>query len=312
MNILLTGAGGVYIKHLIRKLDKNIFDEVTIVDCNYKTLKNIRANFKYKVPKGDNKKFLPAISKIIKTRNIKVVVCVVDKELIKFHKLNNKILLLQPKRNFSKLCLNKFKLCRKLFKTNINNFDTYLLSNYKNTFHFPIIIKPIYGCGSRGVVKIKNEKQLNNFKKKKINKKKYIVQKIIKGDEYTVSVILDKSSKDFQIIPKKIIKKKRFTREAITEKNNLINSICKKIIKNFKPGGPFNVQCIANKKNLEIFEINPRLSTSSTLTAASGINEINTLVKKHLNKKFSIKKLKWKSSVKLLRNKKENFIYKSK
>ena len=209
MNILLTGAGGVYIKHLIRKLDKNIFDEVTIVDCNYKTLKNIRANFKYKVPKGDNKKFLPAISKIIKTRNIKVVVCVVDKELIKFHKLNNKILLLQPKRNFSKLCLNKFKLCRKLFKTNINNFDTYLLSNYKNTFHFPIIIKPIYGCGSRGVVKIKNEKQLNNFKKKKINKKKYIVQKIIKGDEYTVSVILDKSSKDFQIIPKKIIKKKK-------------------------------------------------------------------------------------------------------
>ena len=105
MNILLTGAGGVYIKHLIRKLDKNIFDEVTIVDCNYKTLKNIRANFKYKVPKGDNKKFLPAISKIIKTRNIKVVVCVVDKELIKFHKLNNKILLLQPKRNFQNFVL---------------------------------------------------------------------------------------------------------------------------------------------------------------------------------------------------------------
>ena len=75
MNILLTGERVTL--HLIRKLDKNIFDEVTIVDCNYKTLKNIRANFKYKVPKGDNKKFLPAISKIIKTRNIKVVVCVV-------------------------------------------------------------------------------------------------------------------------------------------------------------------------------------------------------------------------------------------
>ena len=309
MNILLTGAGGVYIKHLIRKLDKKIFDEVTIVDCNYKTLKNIPANFKYKIPRGDSTKFLPIISRIIKKRNIKVVVCVVDKELIKFHKLNKKVLLLQPNLNFSKLSLNKFKLCRKLHKLNINTFDTYLLSNYKNTFAFPIIIKPIYGCGSRGVVKIKNEKELNTYKKKKIHKKNYIVQKIIEGDEYTVSVILDRSSKDFQIVPKKIIKKKRFTREAVTEKNELIYGICKKIVKNFKPSGPFNLQCIANKKNVEIFEINPRLSTSSTLTAASGINEINTLVKNKLNKKFSIKKLKWKGNVKLLRNRKDNFIY---
>ena len=309
MNILLTGAGGVYIKHLIQSLDKKIFNEITIVDCNYNSIKKIKSSYKYKVPKGYKKNFLKKITEIINKREIKVVVCVVDNELIKFQKLNKKVFLTQPNENFSKLCLNKYNLCSKLFKLKINNYNTYLLSKYKNEFDYPIIIKPNFGSGSRGVSKIFNEHEFKILQKKIKDKKNYIVQKIIYGDEYTVSVVVDKKSADYSIIPKKVILKKRFTREAITERNKLINRACEALIKKFKPGGPFNVQCIANKNNLEIFEINPRLSTSSTLTAASGINEINVLVKKTLDKKFKIKKLKWKNNVKLIRKKSDKFIY---
>ncbi|MDA8937075.1 ATP-grasp domain-containing protein [Candidatus Pelagibacter sp.] len=313
MNILLTGAGGIYVKYLIKKLNrKDLFNKVTIVDCDFKLLKKIKADYKYKVPPGSSTAFLPKILKIIDKRKIGVVVSVVDEELIKFLNIKKKLFLLQPNINFSKLCLNKYNLGRKLFKNKINKFQTFSLIEYKNNFNYPIVIKPIVGRGSRNVSVVKNFKQFQRITKKIRNKEKYIVQKIISGSEYTVSVLVNEKSSDYQIIPKKIIKKKRFTRKAVTEENILIKKSCVNLIKKFKPGGPFNVQCISSKKEVEIFEINPRLSTSSTLTDAAGVNEINILVKNKFFKNLSLKNIIWNKGVKLIRTNKDSFFYETK
>jgi len=313
MNILLTGAGGVYIKHLIDKLNREVlFKEITIVDSDFKSIKNIKTDYKYKVPLGTSSSFLSTILKIIKKRNINVVVSVVDEELVKFLTIRKKLFLLQPNIHFSKICLNKYHLGQKLFKYKINKFQTFSLKEYKNNFNFPIIVKPIFGRGSRNVSRIKNFDQFKKIINKIKDKEKYIVQKIVKGDEYTVSVLVNEKSNDYQIVPKKIIKKERYTRKAITEENHLIKKTCINIIKRFKPGGPFNVQCIANRKYVEIFEINPRLSTSSTLTDAAGINEINILVTNKFIKTLSLKKITWKKGVKLIRTNKDNFSYEKK
>ena len=45
MNILLTGAGGVYVKHLIKRLDRKIFDKIIIVDEDFKSIKKINADY---------------------------------------------------------------------------------------------------------------------------------------------------------------------------------------------------------------------------------------------------------------------------
>ena len=51
-----------------------------------------------------------------------------------------------------------------------------------------------------------------------------------------------------------------------------------------------------------IFEINPRFSTSTTLTIASGIDEINLLIDIELGAKNKLANLKWKENVKMIRN----------
>jgi carbamoyl-phosphate synthase large subunit len=310
MNILLTGAGGIYIKYLINKLDKkNLFNEIIIVDSDFKSMKGITTDYKYKVPPGTSINFLPKILKIINKRKIDVVVSVVDEELLKFLSIKKKIFFLQPSIKFSKICLNKYNLGKSLFKNKINKFQTYSLPEYTNNFIYPIIVKPITGRGSRNVSVVKNSNQFKKITNKIRNKEKYIVQKIIPGNEYTVSVIVNDKSNDYQIIPKRIIKKKRYTRKAVTEENILIKKTCIDLIKHFKPDGPFNVQCISNKKQVEIFEINPRLSTSSTLTEAAGVNEINTLVNNKFIKRLSLKKITWKKGVKLIRTNKDRFFY---
>ena len=310
MNILLTGAGGVYVKHLIERLDRKIFNKIIIVDEDFKSIKKINADYKYQVPLGDREQFLPKIKKIINKHSIKVIVSVVDEELQNILSLKKQnLILLQPNLLFTKMSLDKLRLCTALFKKKINKFKTYKLKNYRGEFGYPIILKPRVGRGSRGVHTIKNEKEYKIILKKNLDKNNIIVQKKTAGDEYTVSVIVNNKNNDYKVVPKKIILKKSFTRKAITEKNDYVIKKCKNVIKSFNPSGPFNVQCIANKKNVEIFEINPRLSTSSTLTSAAGINEINTLVKKKLDKNFSIKTLKWREGVQLNRTKIDNFKY---
>ena len=97
MNILLTGAGGVYVKHLIERLDRKIFNKIIIVDEDFKSIKKINADYKYQVPLGDRKKFLPKIKKIINKHSIKVIVSVVDEELQNILLLKRQnLILLQP------------------------------------------------------------------------------------------------------------------------------------------------------------------------------------------------------------------------
>ena len=219
MNILLTGAGGVYVKHLIERLDKKLFDQIVIVDNDFNSIKKVKADYKYKVPLGDKKSFLPKILKIINKHNIRVLVSVVDEELkciLSIKKPN--LFLLQPNSFFTKISLDKLKLCKELYKKKINSFNTYELKNYRGEFGYPIILKPRVGRGSRGVHAVKNETEYKKILKRIKNKKNIIIQKKTKGDEYTVSVVVDHKNNDYNIIPKKIILKKSYTRKAITKK----------------------------------------------------------------------------------------------
>ena len=138
-----------------------------------------------------------------------------------------------------------------------------------------------------------------------------IAQEFIEGQEYTVSVVCWRDGIVKAIVPKEIISKIGVTRIAVTRKNKKIEKICKDIQKKFKANGPFNVQLIIDKETLEPypFEINPRFSTSITLTLAAGIDELGGLVTQALygEKSFNFPK-NWKEGVVLIRRTLDTFV----
>ena len=69
----------------------------------------------------------------------------------------------------------------------------------------------------------------------------------------------------------RVFQKKGITISAKIEKNLKIeNFIKKKLLKFFKVNNCFNIQLILKGKNIYIFEINPRLSTTFALIVKSG------------------------------------------
>ncbi len=312
LKILITGAGGPAVSFMIKQLRSYRDCYIIAIDMSKNSSGFFLADKSYVVPPGNSNKFECKLRDIITKNSINVVISVVDEELEVISKLSKELnfFCIQPKLSFIKNCLDKYKFSKLLNKLNLEDLNTHTLSAFIkkkliNKNNFPIILKPRFGRGSRGVKIINSIKEFNQ--KVKIIKDNYslwIVQDYIKGDEYTVSVVAYSSKTNFSVVPKLIKLKEGITKIAITKKNIYINKACEKILRNTNPKGPFNLQCVFNKKNKKvyIFEINPRFSTSTSLTIASGLDEINLLINNYLGIQSNISNIQWEENVKMIRN----------
>ena len=309
--ILLTGAGGVATPALIKRLQENGY-RVIAADIDKHAVGLYLADLGVVTVPGDSPEFVKVMSEICDQHKVDLLITGVDEELIPSFELEkNNIIVLLPRLNFVTTCLDKYKLMQSLDSIGITIPETRFAKMGPGDISYPIVIKPRRGRGSRGVGIINNKTELDSF----INESKYkiddlIIQKYIDGVEYTVSVVLWRDGIIQAVVPKEIICKRGITKLAITRCNNRIKQICYKIQEKLHADGPFNLQLIIDK-NTGIpypIEINPRFSTTITLTIAAGIDELIGLTKQALDGRKSYDFGGWKEGVVLLRQTQDQFI----
>lgn len=311
LNILITGSGGPAVPSMIKIIKNYRKCNIIAVDMNKNSAGFFLSDKFYIIPSGKSSKFKKSIKKILIENNINLVISVVDEELITLSDLCEKmdIICIQPKKTFIKDCLDKKKFGDLQKKIGLNDLNTKLLSELslsnKKNIDYPIILKPRFGRGSRNIYKINSSKELNKILKKiTTSYDRWIIQKFISGSEYTVSVVNFGNKDNYVIIPKLIILKEGITKIAKSIYNKKIENACCLILNKLDPQGPFNVQCVIDNKNKQvfIFEINPRYSTSTTLTVASGLDEINLIIDIAIGKKVNLNKKNWDKNVMMIRN----------
>jgi carbamoyl-phosphate synthase large subunit len=248
------------------------------------------------------------LKKIIEEFNIDCIIPGADEELVSVASRilkNPKTIAVIPNVDFIRTCLNKKELMNVLESKSISDLSYY---RNKKEIEYPAIVKPIYGRGSREVHVVDNSTQLDGYFKlynKKFND--VLVQRKVIGEEYTISVIVNNLNKIIGVVPKRVILKRGITRIAVSERNKIIDQVCKDIIKKMNPCGPFNVQLILEKNKAKIFEINPRLSTTSVLTDKAFGNEVELYIKYFDVSKVKIN-TKMKSNIYLFRYEENLFV----
>ena len=146
-------------------------------------------------------------------------------------------------------------------------------------FSFPILLKPRRGFGSKGISIVENVEQLTVFEKDIGNK--LMVQELV-GDvdhEYTVSGFFDKDSDlkaMFQLRRK--LSAQGFTETAQTVHEPEMEQIIRRLAEIFNPVGPTNFQFRKNKTGWKLLEINPRISSATSIKTAFGYNECRMAV----------------------------------
>ncbi len=272
-NILFTCAWWSSVIYNSNQL-KNKYNILLVDNSNYSYWKYIWLPF-FNVPMWADKNYVFEIRKLIEINKIDILVPWADEEIEKINTIAIEmwIISIAPNNEFVKLALNKKILMSKLKEIWISDIKTY---SSEESLNFPLILKPIYGRWSKHVHIVNNITEYNGyFHLYWYEKNDVLVQEYIWWEEYTISVIVNNLNKIIWIIPKKVILKKWITKVAISESNKYLSDICCDIVNKLIPCWPFNVQLKLLNWKAYIFEINPRLSTTTVLTDKCFWNEVD-------------------------------------
>jgi carbamoyl-phosphate synthase large subunit len=308
--VLLTGAGGPASAGMISVLRKWGYRIIAIDMASFASGFYL-ADKAYVVPPGNSQRFIARMKEICSIEKVDAVVSVVDEELPHLPQLEEMgIAVLQPRASFVDLCLDKLICMRELRSREINAPSTWVVGDIPKDAVFPLFLKPRVGRGSRGCRKVNSVKDIQDFvASSDYSPDNLLVQTLLKGEEFTVSVIVGRDGEVQGVIPKQIISKIGVTKAAVTRRNSKIESICVAIQDYFRADGPFNVQLVLDESGEPwVFEINPRFSTSITLTNAAGADELGGLLSQALFGRESYSFKGWQEGVVLIRHTIDRFI----
>jgi carbamoyl-phosphate synthase large subunit len=151
---------------------------------------------------------------------------------------------------------------------------------------FPLLLKPRHGFGSKGIVRIESERELDPYRSRIGTE--LMIQPIIGTDdeEYTVSGFFDKQSNLVDYFPlRRRLSKDGFTGSAIVEDCGF-GDILSELAEVFKPIGATNFQFRKDGDRMKLLEINPRISSATSIRAAFGYNESEMSVEYFLHNKL--------------------------
>lgn len=308
--VLLTGAGGPAIEGMISVLRKWGY-RIVAIDMLPLASGFYLADRAYVVPAGNASDFLPQVKEICLAEKVDAVISVVDEELPDVLQLEEiGIAVIQPRLDFVKFSLDKFRCMSELLAAGLTAPKTWMVNQLPSDLAYPLFVKPRVGRGSRGCRKVCSPDELESFVATcNYTPEQLLAQTFVEGIEFTVSVIVWRDGEVQAVVPKQIISKIGVTKVAVTRFNSKIEGLCRAIQTRFRADGPFNVQLILDKDGDPWpFEINPRFSTSSTLTNAAGADELGGLLSQALFGRESFLFTEWQEGVVLIRQTTDHFI----
>jgi carbamoyl-phosphate synthase large subunit len=143
----------------------------------------------------------------------------------------------------------------------------------------PLLLKPRRGNGSRGIVKLEDERDFNYWTSK--SDENWMLQKIIGDDanEFTVGVFGFGNGESLNpLVLRRRLSAAGNTLEAQVVHDGDVLEASQQLTRCFRPLGPTNYQFRKHGGVPYLLEINPRFSSSNSLRTAFGFNEAQMAV----------------------------------
>ena len=152
---------------------------------------------------------------------------------------------------------------------------------------FPVLAKPRFGKGSRGIVKIDDESDLRYILSKRDD---LVFQEYLPGTEYTIDVLSDMKRKPLMAVPRVRMQ----TKAGISTKGKVLTDLaleeeCMEIAGEIGVRGPCCMQMKESSDGkLKLIEVNPRMGGGTIFTTLAGANFPGMLLDMIEGKQISI------------------------
>ncbi len=272
--VLVPGAAGPAGINTIKSLKMAGFGgKILSTDSSSLSAGFLMADINEVIPQADEHSFLDRLFQIIKMYKVEVLMPSSGSDIYPYSENRKQLAEMGAEAIVSDR--DKLEICRDkmlTFQTLSNKFllpFTTAESNRIDTF--PVLAKPRFGKGSRGIVKIDDESDLKYIISKRDD---LVFQEYLPGTEYTVDVLSDLNGKPMFAVPRIRLQ----TKAGISTKGRVLRDPalemdCMKIAELVGIRGPCCMQMKESAEGrLKLIEINPRMGGGTIFTSLAGAN----------------------------------------
>lgn len=183
-----------------------------------------------------------------------------------------------------RLCSDKWNFYQRLFEHKSGYAIPTALAYDEKLGNFPLLAKPRKGSGSKGISILDGMKSLNEHLAN--HDSAMIYQPVIGSveDEYTCSAFFDWESRLCAFMTmRRRLSQAGFTETAAVVELPGIPEALTRLAEIFRPIGPTNFQFRLDHEEIKLLEINPRISSATSIRTAFGYNESAMAVDFFLN-----------------------------
>ncbi|MGG4049557.1 ATP-grasp domain-containing protein [Paenibacillus favisporus] len=309
-NILVTGVGAIIGYGIIKSLRKSKY-KVNIIGIDiYEDAvgQHWCDHFERGILASDPS-FSNFLLKIIDKYQIDLVIPGIEQDINRIVKDFEML-----KNSNAKFVLNNFELLNiaedkwttrlKMEEHGIRTIPSYIKGKYSEIAEdlgVPMLLKPRRSYASKGITEINCEEDFNYW----LNKMRdnFMVQRIIgnSSSEFTAGVFVTNQGDSQKIIMQRQLSGEGATSKAKVIINKELENEIDRLITIFKPEGPTNFQFRYEDGYYYLLEINPRISSSTSLRTSFGYNEAEMCVEYYLeNRSPALRKLRMGSAVRYI------------
>ena len=225
------------------------------------------------IPQADEHSFLDILFQIVKMHQVEVLMPSSGSDIYPYSENRKQLAEMGAEAIVSDR--DKLEICRDkmlTFQTLSNKFVLpFTTAESDKIDTFPVLAKPRFGKGSRGIVKIDDESDLRYIISKRDD---LVFQEYLPGTEYTVDVLSDLDGKPIIAVPRIRMQ----TKAGISTKGRVLRDPalemdCMKIAELVGIRGPCCMQMKESAEGrLKLIEINPRMGGGTIFTSLAGAN----------------------------------------
>lgn len=278
-SILVSGASGIVGYGILRSL-KERGDCFLIGTTIYpKSPANCFSDVVEIVPQTNAPEYLSALKKLIARYSIDMIIPGIEADMSAWNLARVELestgtFVLLNNSDLISLCLDKWRFYEKLVENDYPGRIETSITPDCTRFAFPFLLKPRCGFGGRGIIKIESREQFEQNRNKIGDH--LMMQEYVGSDaeEYTISAFFDGKSAVRAVMGLR----RRLSGAGYTEMAEVVDTDefmgdIKLLADIFKPVGPTNFQFRKDGNALKLLEMNPRISSSTSIRAKFGYNE---------------------------------------
>jgi carbamoyl-phosphate synthase large subunit len=298
-NILVSGASGIVGYGILRSLQRSgkPLNLIGTTIYNDSVAQGFCDSFEQAIPTNEGK-YIEWLVKTIKKHKVDLLMAGIEADIYKWadhiqdiEATGAKIVL----NNIDLTCLCKDKWA--FYESLVEGKSPYVIDSslapdfnlLSGQFGLPFLLKPRRGFGSKGIVKVDDADSFSKWVKD--IGPVLMAQPIVgnEDEEYTTSAFCDgKGGFYCHMTLKRRLSKDGFTDKAEVVEMEGIQTALTALCKLYKPEGPTNFQFRKHDNTLKLLEINPRVSSSTSIRSAFGYNESVMAVEYYLENKIPV------------------------